>query len=154
MQPHQNFFDSLPQLLKDYTKKKTVLVGGCFDILHKGHLVFLEASKKQGDILVVALESDEFIKIHKKRDSIHSQKDRALLLQSLKLVDMVISLPYFSNVSDYGKLVNIIRPAIIAITENDPHQIEKEVQAKIVGAACVVVTPLVPGYSTTAILNN
>lgn len=154
MQSHQNFFDSLPQLLESTANKKVVLVGGCFDILHKGHRIFLEAAKKRGDILVVALESDEFIKIHKKRSPIHSQKDRALLLQSLKLVDGVISLPYFSDVSDYGKLVQIIRPAVIAISENDPHQEEKEQQAQTVGAICTVVTSLIPGYSTTSILNN
>ena len=46
---------------KPYSEKKTVLVGGCFDILHIGHVRFLQAAKKQGDILIVVLESDEFI---------------------------------------------------------------------------------------------
>ncbi|MEK9179342.1 MAG: adenylyltransferase/cytidyltransferase family protein [Patescibacteria group bacterium] len=144
----------IPSYSLQHKGKKVVLVGGCFDILHKGHLVFLEAAKKQGDILVVALESDEFIRVHKKREPVHSQKDRALLLQSLKAVDEVIPLPYFSSYSDYEQLVQKIRPTIIAITENDPHHKEKEQQAQAIGASCIVVTPLVPGYSTTTILNN
>lgn len=41
--------------------KKVILTGGCFDIFHFGHLSLLQAAEKQGDILVVALESDEFI---------------------------------------------------------------------------------------------
>jgi len=43
-------------------KKKVVLVGGCFDILHIGHLKFLEEAKKSGDILVVLLEDDKNVK--------------------------------------------------------------------------------------------
>ena len=39
--------------------KKIVLIGGCFDLLHIGHIIFLEEAKKQGDLLIVFLESDD-----------------------------------------------------------------------------------------------
>ena len=51
-----------------FKDKKIVLVGGCFDLIHYGHLKFLEAAKEQGDFLIVALESDEFIKKHKREN--------------------------------------------------------------------------------------
>ena len=56
--------EELDDFLKQFSNKnrKKVLVGGCFDILHFGHIRFLQEAKKLGDILIVALESDENVK--------------------------------------------------------------------------------------------
>ena len=70
--------------------KKTVLVGGCFDILHYGHVRFLSQAKAKGEVLMVALESDEFIRRIKKKKPIHTQEQRAEILAHLDLVDMII----------------------------------------------------------------
>jgi len=92
-----------------------VLVGGCFDLIHLGHVRFLKAAKNQGDILIVALESDEFIRKRKKREPFHNQLERAEILSSLKMVDLVILLPFFNSYNDYLKLVKVVKPDIIAI---------------------------------------
>ena len=55
-------FKDLPNAKGRFMNKKTVLVGGCFDVFHFGHLQFLNSAKEQGDYLIVILEPDEVIK--------------------------------------------------------------------------------------------
>ena len=101
-------------------KVKVVLVGGCFDILHYGHIYFLKKAKKLGDLLVVALESDENTKKLKgPKRPIHTQKQRQKMLESLRFVDKVIALPPMKSDSDYEKLVRKVNPDIIAVTAGD-----------------------------------
>jgi cytidyltransferase-like protein len=102
-----------------FENKKTVLVGGCFDLIHFGHLKFLEKAKEQGDFLIVALESDEFIKKHKRKLPVHQQSERAEILSNLNMVDLIVLLPFFRTNNDYFNLVKKISPSIIAVTEGD-----------------------------------
>jgi D-beta-D-heptose 7-phosphate kinase / D-beta-D-heptose 1-phosphate adenosyltransferase len=71
--------------------KKIVFTNGCFDILHAGHVHYLEASKNLGDILIVGLNSDQSVK-HLKGDNrpINAEHDRAYLLAALESVDYVV----------------------------------------------------------------
>ena len=142
----------LDLLTKSIPGKKVVLVGGCFDLLHWGHVTFLEKAKKQGDILVVMLESDEFIKKQKKRRHVHNQQQRAQILRELRVVDYVILLPYFSKDNDYSNLVETIKPDIIAVSEKDPTISKKKEQANKINAKIVVVTPLLIRFSSSVIL--
>lgn len=132
--------------------KKTVLVGGCFDLLHYGHLQFLKKAKTVGDFLIVALEPDEFIIKNKKRAPIHKQKERAEILASLEMVNLVILLPLFSKDEDYFNMVKIINPQIIAVTEGDPQLKNKKKQIKEVGGELKIVTPLLRKFSTRKII--
>ena len=67
------------------------LISGCFDILHKGHVHVLEESKKQGDVLVVLLNSDRSVKSYKgPTRPIVGEKDRATVLAALRAVDYVV----------------------------------------------------------------
>lgn len=136
-------------LFKD---KKTVLVGGCFDLFHYGHLQFLKKAKKQGSFLIIALESDEFIKKRKNRYPFHKQKQRGEILASLLLVDLVILLPFFTSDQEYFNLVKKIKPSIIAVTKGDPQIEKKRKQAKEVLGRVVAVTDLVAGFSATKFL--
>ncbi len=142
----------LDTLKAKFQEKKVVLVGGCFDLFHFGHLVFFEGAKKSGDVLVVALESDEFITLKKKRSPIHTQAQRAFILANLTLVDAVITLPFLKTYSEYFQLVSRLRPDVIAITEGDPYQSEKEKQAAEINAVVKVVAPRVDTHSTSAII--
>jgi len=100
--------------------KKVVLVGGCFDILHYGHISFLKKAKKLGNYLVVALESDEnTMKLKGPSRPIHNQNQRKKMLESLRFVNKVIALPPMKSDSDYEKLVRKVNPDIIAITQGD-----------------------------------
>jgi len=147
-------FTKISSISNIFKNKKTVLVGGCFDIFHYGHLKFLKQAKKQGDFLVIALESDEFIKRKKNRTPIHNQKQRAEILSALSFVDLVILLPYFFSDKDYFNLVYQIKPKVIAITKGDPQEQNKEKQAKIIGAKIVVVTSLIKSFSSTKIYKS
>ncbi|KKQ02088.1 MAG: Glycerol-3-phosphate cytidyltransferase TagD [Candidatus Roizmanbacteria bacterium GW2011_GWA2_36_23] len=133
------------------SKGKTVLVGGCFDIIHLGHMQFLKNAKKEGDILIIALESDEFMKNRKYRIPIHNQIQRAEILSEFSIVDLIILLPYFSTDDQYYQLVKKINPDVIAITENDPYIGNKQKQAKLTGAKVKVVLSQLPGFSTKKI---
>ncbi|MBI5621061.1 adenylyltransferase/cytidyltransferase family protein [Candidatus Gottesmanbacteria bacterium] len=135
--------------LNKNSKVRLVLVGGCFDLLHYGHIRFLEDAKKLGDRLVVALESDENVR-RKKGDSrpIHTQAQRKAMLEALSCVDEVIALPTMSSHQDYFDLVVRIGPSIIAITQCDPVEANKRMQAAKIGAKLVVI-PKVPTPSTS-----
>ncbi len=129
--------------------KKVVLVGGCFDIFHIGHLRFLEKAKKKGDILVVALESDAAVKRLKGHHKpIHKQKERSQILATINWVDYVLLLPDLRSDQDYFDLVMKIKPEIIAVTENDPI-IEKKRQQARLGGGKLVVIPKINTPSTT-----
>lgn len=135
-------------------KKKKVLVGGCFDLIHFGHLQFLKKAKENGDYLIIALEPDDFIKKNKRKEPIHNQEERAEILANLNMVDLIIKLPLFSSYKDYFEMVKNIKPDVIAITDGDS-QIENKVkQAKEINAKVIVVTPLLKKYSTRKIINE
>lgn len=141
------------KLKEEIGNKKIVLVGGCFDVIHLGHTTFLEKAKNKGDILIVLLESDENIKKNKgKTRPINSQKNRAILLTKLKIVDYVVRLPKIKNDEEYLKIIKKIRPTIIAVSENDENLINKKYQAKQVEAKLIKVTKLIPHQSTSRII--
>jgi len=135
-------------------KKRIVLAGGCFDLLHIGHIIFLEDAKKQGDILIILLESDETITASKGDNRpINSQEIRAKILAALSVIDFVIPLePHMQN-SDYDKLIAALKPAVIATTKGDPTRYHKERQAAEIGAKVIDVTPQILDKSTTKLVN-
>src|SRR5437764_13976214 len=111
------------------TNKKIVLVGGCFDIIHFGHVQFLEKAKQVGDHLIIVLEPDERIVQSKHRAPTHTQEERAYNLLALRYVDDVIMLPLLNGFHDYLELVRAIKPHVIAVTNNDPQLANKQKQA-------------------------
>lgn len=144
----------LREIISSISEKKVVLVGGCFDLFHYGHLTFLEKAKRKGDFLIVALESDEFIKRHKGRTPIHNQKQRAEILASIKYVDLVIKLPLFKSDKNYYDLVKTIKPWLIAVSEADRQIENKRKQAKLVGSRVIIVSSLIKNLSSKDIIKN
>jgi len=132
-------------------KTKVVLVGGCFDILHYGHIHFLKHAKALGNYLIVALESDKNIKRLKgKKRPIFDQNCRREMLESLRFVDRIIILGGVMKDEDYMKMVKIICPQVIAVTKGDPMLSKKKMQARAVGAKLVEI-PKIKVPSTTQI---
>lgn len=130
---------------------KTVLVGGCFDLIHIGHIYFLEEAKKLGDKLVVLLESDEKIKILKgEHRPIHTQEQRKKMLLAIRYVDEVISIPLLKADQEYIDVIRTIHPSFIAFTEGDPIITKKIKQTELIGAKAVII-PRIPNISTTAL---
>jgi FAD synthetase len=130
--------------------KTIALVGGCFDILHVGHIRFLQKAKMEGDILIVMLESDANIKKYKGPGRpIHTQADRAEILSALSPVDAVILLPELRNDHAYDEMILALKPAIIATTIGDPNRSHKVRQAKLIQGEVVDVTERVTDASTS-----
>lgn len=130
-------------------KKKIVLAGGCFDILHLGHIMFFEQARKKGDHLMLLLENDSSV-THLKGSQrpINSQKNRAKVLAALTAVDSIALLPTLMNNKDYDSLVLRLKPAIIATTTGDPFRKQKEKQAKSVEGKVISIKKI-KDHSTT-----
>jgi rfaE bifunctional protein nucleotidyltransferase chain/domain len=92
---------------------KKIFVNGTFDLLHKGHLEMLNYAKSKGDILYVAIDTDQRVK-EKKGESrpINSQNDRAEFLINLKSVDYVV---LFNTDEELEYLVKSIEPDIMVV---------------------------------------
>lgn len=132
------------------SSKHHVLAGGCFDLLHNGHISFLKKAKEEGDFLIILLESDVMIKKRKSANRpIETQQVRAEKLSNLNTVDLIILLPDEMKNDDYDNLVSALKPAIIATTKGDPGRHHKERQAKLVRGEVKDVITRLPEYSTT-----
>lgn len=135
--------------------KTIVLAGGFFDILHVGHIKFLENAKKHGDYLFVLLENDNKAKqIKGPKRPINSQKDRAKILSSLQSVDFIILLKNMTNNSDYDKIIIQIAPNVIATTSGDPYMNHKKRQAKKTKSKVVCVIRRIYDHSTTQLAKD
>lgn len=133
-------------------KKKIVLAGGCFDILHTGHIGFLSKAKASGDVLFVLLESDESIQKQKgPKRPINNQEDRARMLSSLRMVDYVVILAKTCTNDEYDDIIKSIAPALLATTHGDLQRVHKERQAEKIGAQVVDVVEYLNNQSTSKI---
>ena len=91
-------------------KKVTVFTNGCFDILHIGHVKYLEIAKSFGDILIVGLNSDDSVKRLKGKDRpVNCLDDRAYILAGLEAVDFVV---IFEEDTPY-ELIKDLQPDIL-----------------------------------------
>ena len=90
--------------------KKIVFTNGCYDLLHPGHLRLLRFAKRQGDLLIVGLNSDRSVRALKGANRpIQSEKDRAELLSGLEAVDYVT----IFGEKDPERLIRALRPDIL-----------------------------------------
>lgn len=130
--------------------KRLVLVGGCFDILHIGHIKFLQKAKEQGDILLVMVESDKTVrKLKGKGRPINSQKSRAEILSAISFVDFVILLDQLKHNKDYDKLIFALNPHVIAVTKGSKQKYYAKRQAKIIKAKVITVIDRIKDKSTS-----
>lgn len=81
---------TLDNFLKENLGKKIVFTNGCFDIIHKGHIAYLNQAKELADLLIVGLNSDASVKRLKgEKRPINSEMDRKFVLENLRAVDKV-----------------------------------------------------------------
>ena len=131
--------------------KKIVTTNGCFDLLHIGHIHSLRAAKKQGDILIVGINSDSSVrKIKGKLRPIVPERERAEIIAELKSVDAVI----IFKESDPRKWLVKIKPDI-HVKGND-RAIEDIIEKDVIerGGGRVVLLSLKKDRSTTNIINK
>ncbi len=140
------------KLLEEKKKnKKVVFTNGCFDLIHKGHIILLKKAKSEGDLLVVAINSDDSIRRLKGGDRpIFAEDERAEVLAAFQMVDFVT---IFSEENPH-KIISELKPDILV--KGGDWKIETVVGRDIVEAngGKVVIIPQVKGYSTSKIIEK
>lgn len=125
----------------------TVFTNGCFDILHAGHVEYLQKSRALGTKLIVGLNSDSSIKKLKGASRpINCQEDRKKVLEALRCVDEVI---IFDEDSPY-ELIKRLQPDIL--TKGGDYTPDKVRSRELVKE--LIIIPFKDGYSTTNIINR
>jgi len=131
--------------------RKIVFTNGCFDILHVGHLSYLEDAQALGDLLVVGVNTDASVKKLKGEDRpINNVEDRMLMLASLMYVDKVIA---FDEDTPYNLIKKILPDYLV---KGGDYELSQIIGADIVrkNGGTVTVIPFVSGYSSTAIIQK
>ncbi len=130
--------------------KKIVTTNGAFDILHVGHIKSLQEAKKQGDVLIVGLNSDSSIKKYKSPlRPINGQEDRAAVLSALDCVDYVF---IFDETVPMPFLEDVKPNVHVKSSEYGEKCIEAETVKKNGGRIHIV--DVVEGYSTTKLIEK
>ena len=111
-------------------KKKKVFVSGCFDMLHSGHVAFLQEASQYGD-LYVGLGSDKTIRELKGRETINSEEERVFMIKALDCVQKVI-VNRGSGLMDFSDEMKVLKPDIFIVNE-DGHTPAKENLCKELG---------------------
>ena len=122
-----------------------VFTNGCFDVLHRGHVEYLEKSRALGHKLIVGLNSDESVRALKPGRPINTAEDRKAVLMALKWVDEVI---IFDEPTPL-QLIHRIKPDII--TKGGDYTPEQVVGFTLVKQTVII--PFLDGYSSTRIIN-
>ena len=142
-------FKEIKSIVKSLRQKgkKIVFTNGCFDLLHIGHVKYLEVAKSMGDILIIGLNSDNSVR-RLKGDSrpINTQYDRAYILSALECVDYVV---VFEEDTPY-ELIKIVQPDILV--KGGDYRYKKVIGSDI--AKEVRFVDFVEGKSTTGIINK
>lgn len=131
-----------------------VVATGVFDLLHIGHLRFLEAARRLGDALVVGVEGDERVRRWKGPNRpIQSEDDRLALITALRVVDSAFVItgervdPHY-----YVDLLRPLRPRYLAVTADDPFLDVKRAAMRDIDVEMRVVTPRIENYSTSRLV--
>lgn len=147
--------DALEALGAEYASvgKRLVLTNGCFDLLHTGHVRYLEEARRCGDALLVAVNSDDSVRELKGPSRpVNSELDRAEVLAALRCVDYVT----IFRGKRVTEVIRLLKPAVYAKGgDYTPETLDPGEKAVLdeVGAE-IRILQLVPGRSTTAILEK
>ncbi|ADR22032.1 hypothetical protein MATR_03340 [Marivirga tractuosa] len=145
---------SLEALIKkrqDWKDQKVVFTNGCFDILHLGHVDYLEKAGTKGDKLIVALNTDASVsKLKGPTRPVNNQEARARIIAALSFVDAVV---FFSEQTPISLIKQLIPDVLV---KGSDYKISNIVGADVVmgNGGKVETIELVEGYSTTNIINK
>ncbi len=132
-------------------KEQVVFTNGCFDILHLGHVDYLEKARRAGTKMIVGVNADSSVRQLKGPSRpVNNEYARARILASLEFVDLVI---IFEEETPL-KLINELLPDILV--KGDDYTVDTIVGAKevIAHGGKVTTIPLVPSYSTSNIIQK
>ena len=131
--------------------QKIVFTNGCFDILHAGHVEYLEAAKSKGDKLIVGINSDRSVaELKGSKRPINKLIHRAKVLGSLRCVDEVVMFDEETPI----KLIKSLKPDFLV--KGGDYKVQDIVGYDVVSkyGGCVITIPLIKGLSTTKILSQ
>ena len=148
-------WDTLPQWREALrtSGKRLVVTNGCFDLLHAGHVTYLETARQQGDALLVGLNGDASVRQLKGPDRpVNSEYDRAVVLAALESIDGVC---IFAEPTA-TRFLAAARPDIYVKGGDYNLDTLNQEERRIVEQAGgkIVIVPCVPGKSTTALLKK
>ena len=143
--------NAIERFRRDHKEQKIVFTNGCFDILHVGHIRYLQEAAKLGNILIIGLNSDDSVKRLKGPERpINNQNERAEMLGALGFVDYVAIFDEDTPLN----LINTIQPDVL-VKGGDyaPDDVvgKKEVEER---GGKLVLIPFVEGKSTTHIIEK
>ena len=126
---------------------KIVFTNGCFDILHRGHVEYLQNAKELGDLLILGLNSDSSVKRLKGEGRpINKEEDRAIVLSALECIDYITIFEEDTPL----ELIKIVKPDILV--KGGDYKIENVIGREY--AKETVLIDFVDGYSTTKTIKN
>lgn len=139
------------KFLASVKNKKVVFTNGCFDILHRGHVTYLNEARALGDVLVIGLNSDKSVsKLKGPSRPLNSEEDRKFVLENLKSVDCVQIFTEDTPV----ELLKIIKPQIYV--KGGDYKVEDLPEAPVVNSygGEVKLLSFVKGFSTTNVIKK
>jgi rfaE bifunctional protein nucleotidyltransferase chain/domain len=131
--------------------RKVVFTNGCFDLIHIGHIRYLREARQQGDVLIVAINSDASVrKIKGPQRPILGETERSRILEAFEVVDYIT---VFEEV-DPWQIINDLKPDVLVkggdyeINEIVGHDLVLETGGRVLSV------PLVPGASTSKVIQT
>jgi rfaE bifunctional protein nucleotidyltransferase chain/domain len=145
---------TLDELYARYGRPRSgtvVFTNGCFDVLHRGHVEYLARARAMGDALVVGLNTDDSVrKLKGPSRPVNEEEDRAFVLAGLEAVDAVV---LFAEDTPRELIAGLLPDVLVKGGDYRPDEIVGAREVREAGGR-VVVAPLVPGRSTTSILER
>jgi rfaE bifunctional protein nucleotidyltransferase chain/domain len=131
---------------------RVVFTNGCFDLLHPGHVTYLEQARSLGEALIVGVNTDDSVRRLGKdqRRPVNPESDRARVLAALTCVDRVVLFDEDTPL----ELITALQPDVLV--KGGDYKLEEIVGREVVEArgGQVLALPFVPGYSTTALIER
>ena len=130
--------------------KKIVFTNGCFDLMHAGHATYLQFARRQGDVLVVGLNTDASVRRYKgEKRPIVDEINRARMMAALECVDYVT---WFDE-DEPKALIAELQPDVLVKAEDWAHYVSGREIVEARGGK-VVLAPMVKGLSTTNLIEK
>lgn len=139
------------------TGEKVVFTNGVFDLIHPGHIAYLEDAKSKGDRLIIAVNADESVRTLNKGVArpIKDENSRAIILAALECVDAVV---IFGDSTPKEIIATLIPNVLVKGGDYDPQETDANQKSYIVGRETVLenggkvlAIPFLEGYSTTTL---
>jgi D-beta-D-heptose 7-phosphate kinase / D-beta-D-heptose 1-phosphate adenosyltransferase len=127
--------------------EQVVFTNGCFDLLHAGHITYLERAKREGDILIVGINSDASVhRLKGEGRPVNTIETRAVMMSAIRFVDYVV---VFEEDTPW-ELLNVLRPDVLV--KGGDYSIDKIIGSEFAGETKVI--PFVDGFSSSSIIER